>query len=80
MDWRDKLDPILKEHFNDLLKKVHPEKKAYTSAKDICTAQLWTAIAVLVKEVSDLQLEVKYLEKQVKVKRNSSLKKELEKL
>ena len=80
MDWRDKLDPTLKEHFNDLLKKVHPEKEAYTSAENISTAQLWTAIAVLVKEVSDLQLHVKHLEKQVKGKSNSSLKKELEKL
>ena len=80
MDWRDKLVPTLREHFNDLLKKVHPEKEAYTSAQNISQAQLWCAIAVLMKEVSDLQLQVKSLEKQIQVKSNSSLKKELGKL
>ncbi|MSR86068.1 hypothetical protein EXS74_01575 [Candidatus Woesearchaeota archaeon] len=80
MDWRDKLDPTLKEHFNDLLKKVHSEKEAYTSAQHISQAQLWCAIAVLMKEVSDLQLQVKSLEKHIRVKPNSSLKNALDKL
>ena len=80
MDWRDKLDPTLKEHFNDLLKKVHPEKEAYLSAQNISQAQLWCAIAVLMKENSDLQLQVKHLGKQFKGKTNTSLMKELRKL
>ena len=53
MDWRDKLDPTLREHFNDLLKKVHPEKGAYTSAQNISQAQLWCAIAVLMREIGE---------------------------
>ncbi len=80
MDWRDILDPTLKEHFNDLLKKVHTEKKAYLSARNISNAQLWCALAVLMKEVSDLQLKVKSLEKKLPSKSSSSLKKGMEKL
>ncbi|MDP3728093.1 MAG: hypothetical protein Q8R18_01430 [bacterium] len=80
MDWRDKLDPVLKEHFNELVKKVHTEKKAYTSAKNISQAQLWCALAVLMKEVSDLELKIKSLEKQKNIKSNKTLKKSMEKL
>ena len=80
MDWRDSLDPVLKEHFNDLLKDVHKEKQAYADARNPTKAQLWCALAVLSKEVSDLRLQIKSLEKQIKPKYNMKLKKELEKL
>lgn len=80
MDWRDKLDPRLKEHFNDLIKMVHTEKEAYLSAPHISYAQVWCALAVLTKEVSDLQLKVKSLEKKLKGKNNFKLKKALKKL
>lgn len=79
MDWRDTLDPTLKEHFNDLLKRVQKEKAAYTSAKNISQAQLWTAIALLMKDVSDLQLKIKNGEKQKHLKNTKQIKKSMEK-
>ncbi len=80
MDWRDRLDPTLKEHFNELIKKVHSEKKAYTSAQNISQAQLWCALAVLAKEVSNLELQVKALKKQNTVRDVKKVKKSMEKL
>ncbi|HIH15148.1 MAG TPA: hypothetical protein HA360_04570 [Nanoarchaeota archaeon] len=79
MDWRDQLDPVLKEHFNDLLKKVQTQKKAYITAKNISQAQLWSALAVLMKKVSDLELQVKSLEKQKKIRPPVNLKKNMRK-
>lgn len=81
MEWRDNLDPTVKEHFNELLKKVQSEKKAYASAKNISHAQLWSAMAVLMREISHLELRIKILERQTKPKKkNSVLKKSIERL
>ena len=80
MDWRDTLEPVTQEYFQVLLKKVCVEKKAYTSAENITHAQMWTAMAILMKEISTLQLQVTHLEKRMKGKTNHSLKRELEKL
>jgi hypothetical protein len=75
--WQDNLDPTIREHFDSLLNKVVKEKKAYSSAKHPSRAQLWAAVAVLTKELSDLRLQVKRLESQVKKKGNPKLKKSL---
>lgn len=77
--WRDAVDPVLKDHLEEIVRKVANEKRAYTAAKSPTKAQLWCALAVLAKEVSDLQLKVDHLEKQAKKKENTSLKKALEK-
>jgi len=78
MSWKDNLDPKLKEHFDELILEVVKEKEAYIEAKDPSKAQLWSAIAILNKKVSDLELELKRLDKKNKV--NQKLKKSLEKL
>ncbi len=72
--WRDNLDPKIKEHFEALIKEVSKEKSLY---KESSKAQLWVAIAILNKKVSDLELKIKSLEK--KNKPNKKLKKALEK-
>lgn len=81
MSWRENLDPIVQEHLNHLLKLMSSERKAYTKAKNVSHAQLWIALAFLMKEVSHLELKVKTLEKQLGVqKKNSQVKKSMEKL
>ncbi|MBT3323810.1 hypothetical protein HN681_00340 [archaeon] len=72
--WRDNLDPKIKEHFEAFIKEVSKEKSLY---KESSKAQLWIAIAILNKKVSDLELKIKSLEK--KNKPNKKLKKDLEK-
>tara|TARA_Y100000310_G_scaffold339468_3_gene432187 strand:- start:1514 stop:1750 length:237 start_codon:yes stop_codon:yes gene_type:complete len=78
MNWRDKLDPGIREHFEDLVKDVAREKSAYHDSQK---AQLWVALAVLSKKVSDLELKIKQLEKnKKKKKKNSKLRNSLEEL
>jgi len=80
MEWREALDPLLQEHLQGLLKKVYKEEMAYRSALHKEHAQFWCAFAVLMKEISNLQIRMKALEKGTKRKENTRLKKELEKL
>jgi len=78
--WRDNLDSSIKEHFEDMINNVSKEKGAYKNAKNPTQAQLWCAIAILSKNISDLELKIKKLEKGSKKIENKNLKKQLEKL
>ena len=78
MNWRENLDPVLQEVFEDLLKDVKKERKAYSSAKDVSKAQLWCAVLVLSKRISDLNLKIKSFEVDKKV--NNKIKKSMGKL
>ncbi|MDP3918816.1 MAG: hypothetical protein Q8Q35_02850 [Nanoarchaeota archaeon] len=78
--WRDNLDSSIKEHFEDMINMVSKEKSAYKNAKNPTQAQLWCAIAILSKNISDLELKIKKLEKGSKKIENKNLKKQLEKL
>ena len=78
MDWREDLDPLLQEHLQELLKVVSKERQTYTQAKNVSHAQLWCALVLLTRQVSDLQLHVKRLEKQVQQKANDKVKKSME--
>ena len=72
---REKLDPRLKEHFEELVKEVSREREAYANSSK---AQMWVALTVLAKKISDLEMKVKKLEGNKKV--NTKLKKALKKL
>ena len=80
MTWRHKLDPTLKDHFEDLVKSAKNEEGAYKLSKTPSRAQLWTALSILSKKISDLELQVKSLEKSKPKKSNSKLKKSLKKM
>ena len=77
MAWRNKLDPTLKGSFEDMVMRILDEREAYMAAKKPSIAQLWTAIAILTKQVSDLELRLKKLEKPQKT--NKKLKQQLKK-
>ena len=80
MSWRNKLDPKVREHFEDLVKEVANEREAYKSSKKASKAQLWIALAVLAKKVSDLELKVKRIEKSNPTKKGERVKKALKNL
>ncbi len=63
MSWRKDIDPVLKEHMEALIKESYRHKNTYKNSKDISKAQLWCALACLSKEMFDLNLKVKFLEK-----------------
>jgi hypothetical protein len=77
MSFRDTLDPSLKEHFEELVQEVAKEKNAYKeSQKD----QLWVALAVLAKRISNIELQINRSNTKVSKKRSAKLKKALKKL
>lgn len=61
-DWRDKINPIIKDHLEAQIKETTTHRAAYSKAKEPTKAQLWVAIANLSKQIFDLHLRVKILE------------------
>ena len=63
MNWRKDVDPLIKDHLEAQIKESFRHRKNYKNSKDVSKAQLWVAIANLAKQVFDLNLKVKFLEK-----------------
>lgn len=89
-DWRDSLDPLLQEHLEGLLKEVGVYKDAFYDAKNVAHAQLWIALAILIKQNFEQKMRINILEralqdmgpkkKKLKVDPNKELKKVLKQL
>ncbi len=62
-DWREKINPIIKSHLETQIKETTAHKEAYSKAKEPTKAQLWIAIANLSRQIFDLHLRIKVLEK-----------------
>jgi len=80
MSWRDKLDPILKDFLNSLLKEVQKNKDAYMEAEDPSIAQIWVALSIIYRKLLLLEREIeeikgKISEDDLKNKLEESLKK-----
>ena len=63
MNWRKNVDPLIKDHLEAQIKESFRHRESYTNSKDVSKAQLWIAVANLAKQVFDLNLKVKFLEK-----------------
>jgi len=63
MNWRKKVDPIIRNHLEIQIREAAKNKKAISSSPDPKIAQLWCAIADLSKQNFDLSLRVKYMER-----------------
>jgi hypothetical protein len=61
--WRRKVDPMIREHLEAQIKESYKERKAFRGSKEPSRAQLWIAIAGLSKQIFDLNLKVKFLER-----------------
>ena len=66
VDWRDKIDPALKEHLEAQIKESNLYRDAYSKAGNQANAQLWIAIAVLSKQVFNLNQKLKVFEDAIK--------------
>ncbi len=76
MDWKDHLDPIIKEYLNEILKKTLEYRDAYLKAQDPRIAQLWVAIAFLSLEIQKIKEELKEIKRKLKdIKIEEDLKK-----
>ncbi|MBL7147481.1 MAG: hypothetical protein ISS82_01510 [Nanoarchaeota archaeon] len=64
--WREKVDPIIKNHLEAQIKETLQHKDAYNQSKDKGKAQLWVAVANLSKQIINLELKIKYIENVLK--------------
>ncbi len=62
-DWRDRINPVIKSHLETQIKETTAHKDSYSRARDPTRAQTWVAIANLSKQIFDMHLRVKVLEK-----------------
>ena len=70
-NWKQKLDNMIKEHLDIQIRKSFEQEEAFNSATNKANAQLWVAIANLSKELFDLNLKIKFLEKKLETKKTS---------
>lgn len=63
MSWRKEVDPLLKEHLEMQIRESHRHKEIYSKSGNKGDAQLWVAVANLSRQIFDLQLRIKSLEK-----------------
>ena len=74
-NWKNKLDNTLRDHLNIQLRNSFEQEEAFKSAQNKANAQLWVAIANLSKDVFDLNLKVKYLERKLTERNQKKIKK-----
>ena len=90
-NWKDKIDLSLKDHLERQLRETHENKEAILSSKDPKITQLWIAIANLSREIFEITLRLKYLERamrdiskpkqsQTEEKTNPDIKKAMKKI
>ena len=65
-DWRDKVDLAIREHLEAQIKESNMYKEAYEKASNQGNAQLWVAIAVLSKQVFNLNQKLRVVEDAIK--------------
>ncbi len=64
MKWRNELDPMIKDHVEARIKQsAENNRDALLEAKHPREAQLWAAIGYLSKELAEMSLKLKYMEK-----------------
>lgn len=61
-DWRNKVDPALRDYLEAQVRETNIHKNAYNSAKNQANAQLWIAIAVLSKQLFNMNMKLNVLE------------------
>ncbi len=65
-NWREKVDPSIREELNNLIEEVYKHKDAYRQAKNPSNAQIWCVLANISKQLFDINLKLKLFEKILK--------------
>ena len=63
MNWRNEIDPVIRNHVEARIKQSAEDREALLEAKKPREAQLWITLGHLSKEMSDMNLRLKFLEK-----------------
>jgi len=61
-DWRNKVDPALRDYLEVQVRETNLHKNAYNAAKNQANAQLWIAVAVLSKQLFTINMKLNVLE------------------
>ncbi|MBS3155003.1 hypothetical protein J4404_00720 [Candidatus Woesearchaeota archaeon] len=64
-NWRDNVEESVKKHLELQIRESAKYKEAYDNSANPANAQLWVAIANLSKELFEMNLRMKFLEKTV---------------
>jgi hypothetical protein len=64
--WRKKVNKSLRPYLEKFIAETHFHKKSFNLAKDPGKAQIWIAIALLSKQIYNLEVKLNYLEKALK--------------
>lgn len=62
-NWRDYIDPLIKEHLEIIINEAVKQRSAYKKAKNTANAQIWCALAYMAKQNFELEQENKLLKK-----------------
>lgn len=65
-NWRKDISPEIKAFLEALVEDAHKHKDVYMKSKNPSAAQIWCALASLSKQLFDLNLKLKLLEKVLK--------------
>lgn len=75
MDWKDKLDPVLKDFLDSLLKEVKKYEEAYKESDNPARSQIWIALSILYRKILQLESEINYIKGDKDKELEESLKK-----
>ena len=62
-DWKKSVDPTLRTYLETIINESQKHRNSYSISKNKANAQLWISNAILSKQITDLNLKVKFLEK-----------------
>ena len=62
-NWRNKIDPFLRTHLEAQVRDSSRYRRAYKESKDPGKAQLWVAIANLSRQLFNVSVKLKYMER-----------------
>lgn len=65
-NWKENLDPIIRDHLEMQLRDSLKHKDAFDKSSNPSNAQLWCAVANLSKKLFELNLKVDFLERTIK--------------
>jgi len=62
-DWRERLENSIRTHLELQIREAARHKEAYLSSNNPAVSQIWCAIANLSKQIFELSLKLRFLER-----------------
>ncbi|BFI73341.1 hypothetical protein YN1_3280 [Nanoarchaeota archaeon] len=80
MDWKDSLDPVLRDFLKSLIEETKKYKDVYMNSDDPGRVQIWIALGIVYRKILSLESKISEIEsllnsKEVKEKLEEYLKK-----